>query len=197
MDAAPGRYRSVLGFELIDGPVEPVPTDPQAARISTIYGPAWTRICQAHLATAAVRGPVRGGGAAPAARSPLMCQVLNRSQEIAVHHFVVTCVHPDPVGWKRHLDAHLQWIIGQVEAGTLPASGPTTGRDERTALLVFTASDEAAVRCLVETDPYTRNGQVAELTVTRWDPIFGVLAGRSSRAGLTDDELLDRMHATT
>lgn len=70
MDAAPGRYRSVLGFELIDGPVESVPTDPQAARISTIYGPVWTRIRQAHLATAAVRGPVRGGARSAAGGRP-------------------------------------------------------------------------------------------------------------------------------
>jgi uncharacterized protein YciI len=122
--------------------------------------------------------------------------VLLRSQEITVPHFIATYVHPDPAGWKRHLDAHLQWITDQVKEGTLLASGPTTGRDERTALLLFTVPDEAALRRLIETDPYTIEGQVTELTITQWDPIFGILAGQSSRAGLTDNELLDHIHAT-
>jgi pimeloyl-ACP methyl ester carboxylesterase/catechol 2,3-dioxygenase-like lactoylglutathione lyase family enzyme len=51
MDAALGWYQSVLGFELIDGPTEYSPTSPQAARLNSIYGPTWTRIRQAHLAT--------------------------------------------------------------------------------------------------------------------------------------------------
>ncbi|MFR0359413.1 alpha/beta fold hydrolase [Streptomyces sediminimaris] len=51
MDAAIAWYRSVLGFELIDGPLEYSPKGPQAARLSSIYGPTWSRIRQAHLAS--------------------------------------------------------------------------------------------------------------------------------------------------
>ncbi|WP_307795360.1 alpha/beta fold hydrolase [Actinacidiphila acididurans] len=51
IDTAINWYQAVLGFELIDGPIEYFPTSRQAARINGIYGPAWTRIRQAHLAT--------------------------------------------------------------------------------------------------------------------------------------------------
>lgn len=114
-------------------------------------------------------------------------------------HFVVTYVHRDPTGWARHLDAHLRWLVERVESGELRASGPTTGVEtrgegwERTALLVFAAADEEALRAVVDTDPYMVEGQVQEMTVTRWDPIFGVLAAESSRAGVGDAELLRRL----
>jgi uncharacterized protein len=108
-------------------------------------------------------------------------------------HFVATYVHPDPEGWARHLEAHLRWILEQAGQGTLRASGPTTGRDVRTALLVFTAPDENSLRETLSTDPYMEHGQVSELTITQWDPIFGVLAGESSRSALTDAELLGQL----
>lgn len=88
-------------------------------------------------------------------------------------HFVVTYVHPDPDGWVRHLDAHLHWILEQIEAGTLRASGPTQGGDVRSALLVFAGPNEETVRAIVDTDPYMQHGQVSGLTITEWDPIFG------------------------
>ncbi|GAA2299768.1 YciI family protein [Streptomyces violaceusniger] len=114
-------------------------------------------------------------------------------------HFVVTYVHRDPTGWARHLDAHLRWLVERVESGDLRASGPTTGTEtqsarwERTALLVFAAADEEALRAVVDTDPYLAEGQVQEMTVTRWDPIFGVFAEESSRAGTGDAELLEHL----
>ncbi|MGW7657712.1 YciI family protein [Streptomyces asiaticus] len=114
-------------------------------------------------------------------------------------HFVVTYVHRDPTGWARHLDAHLRWLVERVESGELRASGPTSGTEaqggawERTALLVFAADGEEALREIVGTDPYLVEGQVHEMTVTRWDPIFGVFGEESSRAGVGDAELLERL----
>ncbi|RNF92138.1 YciI family protein [Streptomyces botrytidirepellens] len=118
-------------------------------------------------------------------------------------HFVVTYVHRDPTGWARHLDAHLRWLVERVESGQLRASGPTTRTEaalgqpgqawERTALLVFATADEETLYKIVATDPYLVEGQVQEMTVTRWDPIFGVLGEESSRAGVSDAKLFEHL----
>jgi uncharacterized protein YciI len=118
-------------------------------------------------------------------------------------HFVVSYVHRDPIGWARHLDAHLRWLVERVKSGQLRASGPTTRTEatpgepgqawERTALLVFAAADEEALHKIVGTDPHVVEGQVQEMTCTRWDPIFGVLSEESSRAGLSDAKLFERL----
>ncbi|WP_262705559.1 MULTISPECIES: YciI family protein [Streptomyces] len=118
-------------------------------------------------------------------------------------HFVVTYVHRDPTGWAHHLDAHLRWLVERVESGQLRASGPTThtetapGRPdqawERTALLVFAAADEETLHKIVATDPYLVEGQVQEMTITRWDPIFGVFGEESSRAGVSDAQLFEHL----
>jgi len=122
-------------------------------------------------------------------------------------HFVVSYVHRDPIGWARHLDAHMRCLVERVEAGQLRASGPTTrsetmpgqpGRTwERTALLVFSAADEEALHKIVGTDPYLVEvqveGQVQEMVCVQWDPIFGVLSEESSRAGVSDVELVEHL----
>ncbi|MEU4898848.1 YciI family protein [Streptomyces sp. NPDC044780] len=122
-------------------------------------------------------------------------------------HFVVSYVHRDPIGWARHLDAHLRWLVERVESGQLRASGPTTRTNttpgqpgqawERTALLVFAATDEEALLEIVGTDPYLAEGQVQEMTVTQWDPMFGVLSEESSRAGTSDAQLFERLAELT
>lgn len=108
-------------------------------------------------------------------------------------HFAVTYDHPDPEGWAHHLEPHVRWLLEQVEKGSLLASGPTRGRDVRTALLVFAMPDETALRDLLATDPYMEHGQVSDLTITEWDPIFGVFAEDSTRAALTDNQLLEQL----
>jgi uncharacterized protein YciI len=97
--------------------------------------------------------------------------------------FAVTYAHPDPVGWQQHLAAHLDWIVEQVDAGVLLASGPTTQRDTaiRTAALIFHCSDDQVLNQLLETDPYVVHGQVSNMEIVSWDPIFGILNSKSSR----------------
>lgn len=122
-------------------------------------------------------------------------------------HCVVSYVHRDPTGWARHLDAHLRWLVGRAESGQLRASGPTTRTEttpgqpgqawERTALLGFAAADEEELYKIVATDPYLAEGEVQEMTCTRWDPIFGVLGEESSRAGLSDAKLFERLAELT
>lgn len=97
--------------------------------------------------------------------------------------FLATYTHPDPDGWRRHLRPHLEWIAEHVAAGTLRASGPTTGCDLRTAALLFDCPDRRTVETLIATDPYAVHGQVGELVLAKWDPIFGDLNADSSAAG--------------
>lgn len=50
--------------------------------------------------------------------------------------FVVRYTHPRTPGWAIHLEAHTRWLLAQLEAGTLLASGPlTTDTDELAVLL--------------------------------------------------------------
>lgn len=103
-------------------------------------------------------------------------------------HFVVTYTHPDPAGWAKHMQPHLDWIIAQVEAGRLRASGPIVGVD-RTSILIFNVPDRDSLQELLDTDPFVIEGQVGDLTVIEWDPIFGVFHDDSSR--LSYSEILD------
>jgi uncharacterized protein YciI len=102
----------------------------------------------------------------------------------------------DPDGWARYLEAHVRWLIEQVESGRLRAAGPTTGTEVRSALLVLTAPDEKTLREVLDTDPYMKEGQVSELAILPWDPMFGAFANESSRANLNDTELLEQLQKT-
>ncbi|WP_179273047.1 MULTISPECIES: YciI family protein [unclassified Rhodococcus (in: high G+C Gram-positive bacteria)] len=107
--------------------------------------------------------------------------------------FIVTYAHPDPEGWRQHLAPHLEWIAEQVSEGTLLASGPTPPDDDssRTAALLFRSEDEEALDRLLRTDPYVIRGQVANLTVVPWDPIFGVFNDLSTRAGESANAIIE------
>jgi uncharacterized protein YciI len=115
--------------------------------------------------------------------------------------FLVTYVHPDSRGWQTHLGPHLEWIAGQVDAGTLRASGPTltdpthTG-DTRTAALLFNSPDRLTLESILATDPYMEHGQVAELTIAQWDPIFGVLNADSTQRGRNAEQIVSDILAT-
>ncbi|NKS54191.1 hypothetical protein GS500_14715 [Rhodococcus hoagii] len=99
--------------------------------------------------------------------------------------YIVTYAHPDPIGWERYLGPHLEWIAQQVETGILLASGPTTAGEPaiRTAALLFQCEDEDSLHRILDSDPYLVHGQVSNMTCQAWDPIFGILNERSSRAG--------------
>nr|WP_269207295.1 YciI family protein [Rhodococcus opacus] len=103
---------------------------------------------------------------------------------------MVTYVHPDLDGWKKHLAPHLQWIADQVESGMLRASGPTYISDTRTAALLFESPDRAALEKVLSTDPFMEHGQVSDLTITEWDPIFGILNPESSKSGQATNQII-------
>lgn len=110
--------------------------------------------------------------------------------------FLVTYVHPDPRGWEAHLGPHLEWIAAQVESGALRASGPTyTGYagETRSAALLFDSPDRSTLESVLDTDPFVEHGQVSELTIVQWDPIFGALNEDSTRGGRTTEQVVNEI----
>ncbi|WP_087508236.1 YciI family protein [Cellulomonas iranensis] len=67
---------------------------------------------------------------------------------------------------------HRAWLAQQADAGALLGSGPFTDGDPG-ALLVFRATDEAALRLLLAQDPFAREGLVAATDVRAWDVVLG------------------------
>ena len=97
--------------------------------------------------------------------------------------YVVTYEHPDEAGWKRHLIPHIGWLQAQLRAGALLASGPFSDRTVRPAMLIMSAPDRGALDELIASDPFAEHGLIDNLTITEWDPIFGVFNDRSSMPG--------------
>lgn len=91
-------------------------------------------------------------------------------------HFVVIYAHPDEEGWATHVGAHVDWLVHEVDSRRLKASGPFVGRAVGSAMLIFEAEDRSAVDAIIATDPFWAEGVIEDMTVTEWDPIFGVFA---------------------
>lgn len=62
--------------------------------------------------------------------------------------------------------AHLEGLAAQKTAGTLITIGPT--QDLTQVFGIYAADSEAAVRQLVESDPYWQNGIWTEYQVYEW-----------------------------
>lgn len=67
-------------------------------------------------------------------------------------------------------DAHLAGLAKQKESGVLSTIGPT--KDLTKVFAIYEAEDEAAVRQLVEADPYWVNGVWTEYDVREWIQAF-------------------------
>lgn len=67
-------------------------------------------------------------------------------------------------------EAHLQGLQQQKDDGLLVALGPTT--DNTRVFGIYEADSEAAVRQLVEGDPYWQNGIWTEYQVYAWNQVF-------------------------
>ena len=90
--------------------------------------------------------------------------------------FVVNYSHPDEAGWHEHLGPHLAWLAAEIEAGRLRASGPFVGTDVRSAMLIIDVEDRSALDTMIGTDPFHVAGLIEGMTISEWEPIFGVLA---------------------
>ncbi|GGH89464.1 YciI family protein [Arthrobacter liuii] len=71
--------------------------------------------------------------------------------------------------------AHREWTGGLAQDGVLVASGPYG--DGAGALLIFKASDEAALNSILKQDPYAAASVIAGTRITEWSPVTGMLAG--------------------
>ncbi|RYJ01399.1 MAG: hypothetical protein EON52_21560 [Actinomycetales bacterium] len=71
---------------------------------------------------------------------------------------------------------HRAYLAELAQSGNLRGSGPWVGGAPG-ALLVFEASDEAALEALLAADPFQREGLVGETDVRQWDLLLGPWAG--------------------
>ena len=87
-------------------------------------------------------------------------------------HFVAEIVYtaaPEAVAASR--PAHREHLAALHERGSLVLSGPWA--DGTGACLVYRAPDEAAVRAMLEADPFRRDGVVEVLSVREWTVVIG------------------------
>lgn len=70
---------------------------------------------------------------------------------------------------------HREFLRSLLEEGSLRASGPFVGA-RPSALLIFTADDEQAVRDLLAKDPFQEAGLIEGAEVTEWNPVIGAFA---------------------
>lgn len=94
--------------------------------------------------------------------------------------YVVRFVHYDSDGWKEKLDVHLDYLESLVQKGVVRACGPLTGTPVRSALLIFSAHSREEVIEAVNGDPFMIHGLINEMTITEWDPVFGVFSSEST-----------------
>jgi uncharacterized protein YciI len=64
---------------------------------------------------------------------------------------------------------HRDYLAEIYERGKLVTSGPFA--DDRGALLIYEADDEAEVRDLLAADPYSK-AEVGEFEIREWVPVF-------------------------
>ncbi|MEM8808666.1 MAG: YciI family protein [Cyanobacteria bacterium P01_G01_bin.38] len=67
-------------------------------------------------------------------------------------------------------EAHLKGLQSQKDQGILTALGPTT--DNTKVFGIYEAEGEAAIRQLVEGDPYWQNGIWTDYEVYEWNQVF-------------------------
>lgn len=87
-------------------------------------------------------------------------------------HFVAEITYtaaPEVVAASR--PAHREHLRALLERGSLVMSGPWA--DGTGACLVYRADDEAAVREMLESDPFRRDGVVEVLSVREWTVVVG------------------------
>ena len=90
---------------------------------------------------------------------------------------------PDAALQDATRPAHLEHLRRLVDDGTLVASGPWGQDDARGGLLIFHADDRAAVRAIVDIDPFVTKGVVATCEIREWVPLLGPAAQALAASG--------------
>ena len=97
--------------------------------------------------------------------------------------FIVHFEHPDEAGWQQQLMPHIHFLQDLLAEGVLLASGPYPDADVKSAMLLIVAADEVEAHAIIARDPFAEHGLIENMTVTKWDPIFGVFNDLSSMPG--------------
>ena len=93
--------------------------------------------------------------------------------------FVVVMSHPDGPEWGEHVHAHVDYLKGKVAEGKIRASGQVTGRPLRSGMYVASVADRQELDDLIEGDPFSPAGLIAEMEVIEWKPFIGVFASET------------------
>jgi uncharacterized protein YciI len=88
-------------------------------------------------------------------------------------YFLVTYTHPNEIGWRKHLTPHINYLNDLLAKEKIVASGPLVNTAVKSAVILFKVANLKEVEDLVKNDPYTIEGQVGELSIVEWDPMFG------------------------
>lgn len=95
--------------------------------------------------------------------------------------YIVRMDHPDGSEWNEFVFEHVVYLKELISQGKVLASGPLKGTPLRAGFIIFRAENLAQVRAMVDADPFSREGLIAELDIQQWDPLFGMLADISSK----------------
>jgi uncharacterized protein YciI len=88
--------------------------------------------------------------------------------------FAVTYRYSDDVATRDNLRTkHRDYLAGLPTKGLLLVSGPFGPDEAPGALLLFRADDKAHVDALIDKDPFTTSGVIAEAPPPEWEPVIG------------------------
>lgn len=71
---------------------------------------------------------------------------------------------------------HREYLNGLADQGALLVAGAWAPSEAPGGLLVIRAADKAAVQAIVDKDPYTTAGVVADAVIREWAPPLGPVA---------------------
>ena len=94
--------------------------------------------------------------------------------------YIVRMEHPAGDLWNRYVLEHARYLKELIEQGRLLASGPLKGTALRAGFLIMHGDSCAEVEAVLQLDPFAREDLICGLSIEEWDPLFGMLADRSS-----------------
>ena len=96
-------------------------------------------------------------------------------------YFVVTYIHTDIVGWKKHFPTHVFYLYKLFKDGTLVMSGPFISTPYKSVMFILLTDTQEKALKLIKKDPLMTHGLVSKYTITEWNPIFGAFEGKKNK----------------
>ncbi|AYU54139.1 YciI family protein [Staphylococcus debuckii] len=109
-------------------------------------------------------------------------------------YYLVTFIHTDLEGWKKYVNAHIQYLEKLISEQKLVVSGPLQDAEKgkKEAVLIFHVKNKQELMTLLENDPYWYEGLVADYTIREWNPMFGSLQKPKHKLLVKLSKLLNR-----